>query len=247
MNELIKVTEKEGQQLVSARDLWEFLEIKEQFQDWFKRILEFGFEENIDFTSFSEKSEKGGRPRKEYILKIDMAKELSMLARNEKGKQARKYFIECENKLRNIVHSYQIEDPIKRAKAWIKEQEEKQKLIEENKAKEQVILEYTPKIEYVDKILNDTDNLLTITQIAKDYDLSGVSLNNILHEEKVQYKQNKTWLLYTKHASKGYTKSVTVEKNGKSLLHTKWTQKGRLFIHEILKSKDILAIEDITN
>lgn len=102
MNELIKVTEKEGQQLVSARDMHEFLGINERYNDWFNRMKDYGFEENVDFTSFTEKTVKGGRPKTNHILKIEMAKELSMLARNEKGKQARKYFIELEKTFKKL-------------------------------------------------------------------------------------------------------------------------------------------------
>lgn len=102
MQELIKVTEKEGQQLVSARELHEFLDVGRDFSTWInEKVEKYGFEEGEDFTTFLGKS-NGGRPTKEYAIKIDMAKELSMLQNNEKGKQARKYFIECEKKLKEL-------------------------------------------------------------------------------------------------------------------------------------------------
>mgnify|MGYP006372036263 CR=1 FL=1 len=102
MNELIKVTEQNGEQLVSARELYEFLEVKSKFADWIKnRIEKYGFEENQDFVTISKNLENGGREI-DYILKLDMAKELSMVEGNEKGKIARKYFIECEKKLKQI-------------------------------------------------------------------------------------------------------------------------------------------------
>ena len=66
-------------------------------------MLKYGFEENVDYIVFTEFGEKGGRPKKEYVLKIDMAKEIAMIQRNEKGKQVRRYFIECERKLKEIV------------------------------------------------------------------------------------------------------------------------------------------------
>lgn len=97
MNELIKVsTNEHGQQLTSGRELHEFLEVNERYNDWFPRMVKYGFEENIDFTSFTEKSVKGGRPSIDHALSIDMAKEVSMIQRTEKGKQARLYFIEVE-------------------------------------------------------------------------------------------------------------------------------------------------------
>lgn len=127
--------------------------------------------------------------------------------------------------------SYEIEDPIARAKRWIEEQEEKLLL-------EQRIAEYEPKVTYYDKILQSKD-CLTVTQIAKDYGLTAQKLNQILKEQGIQYKLSKQWLLYKEYADKGYTKTSTTTYTkhdgtiGTSML-TKWTQKGRLFIHEIL-------------
>ncbi|MEK4315741.1 phage antirepressor KilAC domain-containing protein [Bacillus sp. FSL P4-0334] len=135
-----------------------------------------------------------------------------------------------------------------------KEQYEKQLLANQNQALttenlilEQQVKESEPKVTYYDKILS-SKGAINIGQIAKDYGLSAKRLNQILHEEKVQYKQGSQWLLYSKYQSEGYTKSHTntIEKNGESYtkLHTKWTQKGRLFIHELLKKKGIMAVMD---
>ena len=96
MNDLIKIqTNETGEQLISGRNLYDFLEIETPYTIWFKRMLEYGFLENQDFITKMLKS-TGGRPSEDHILKLDMAKELAMLSRNEKGKQARKYFIEIE-------------------------------------------------------------------------------------------------------------------------------------------------------
>ncbi|MGJ1196277.1 antA/AntB antirepressor family protein [Sphingobacterium spiritivorum] len=96
--ELIKVAENNGQSVVSARDLHAFLDNKEKFTDWMKRMISYGFEEETDYIGFSEKSDKptGGRPSIDYALTLDTAKEISMIQRSDKGRQARKYFIECE-------------------------------------------------------------------------------------------------------------------------------------------------------
>jgi phage anti-repressor protein len=103
MNELIKITEKNGQKLVDARELHEFLQSKKDFSDWLKaRIEKYSFLDGEDFTTFEGKS-TGGRPSKEYTLTLDMAKELAMVEANEKGQQARRYFIACEKKLREIA------------------------------------------------------------------------------------------------------------------------------------------------
>lgn len=137
--------------------------------------------------------------------------------------------------------SYTIEDPIKRAERWIEEQKEKLML-------EQRVQEYEPKVNYVDKILASKD-AVNVTQIAKDYGLSGKKLNDLLHEAGVQYKMNGQWLLYGKHQGNGYTKSKTTEytkSDGTTgvKLHTRWTQKGRLFIHEVLKTRGIYPLLD---
>lgn len=96
MKELIKVTEKNGKRAVNARDLYNFLEVKSKFADWIKnRIYEYGFIEFQDFVTFSKNLESGGKV-KEYALSIDMAKELSMVEKTERGRQARRYFIEME-------------------------------------------------------------------------------------------------------------------------------------------------------
>jgi len=96
MNELIPISEHNGQKAVSARLLHEFLGSKRNFADWIKdKIKKYGFVENQEFVSFSQIRESGGRTI-EYALTIDCAKELSMVEGNAKGKQARRYFIECE-------------------------------------------------------------------------------------------------------------------------------------------------------
>lgn len=96
MNELIPINTNDPERItVSARDLHEFLEVGAAYKDWFPRMCEYGFEEGKDFCSFLSES-TGGRPKHDAEITIDMAKELCMLQRNEKGKQARQYFIQLE-------------------------------------------------------------------------------------------------------------------------------------------------------
>jgi toxin-antitoxin system, toxin component, bro family len=106
MHELIKITEQNGERAVNARELHQFLEVETKFTTWIeRRIEEYGFVENQDFVCLSQNWEtqrkdgqRGIAVRKEYIISLDMAKELSMVERNEKGKLARLYFIEMEKK-----------------------------------------------------------------------------------------------------------------------------------------------------
>ena len=119
-----------------------------------------------------------------------------------------------------------------------KEAKEKAKKLElENAQNKQIIGELKPKATYYDLILQNK-SLMPITQIAKDYGLSGRALNKILHELGVQYKMSGTWLLYQAYADMGYTQSKThVIDSEKSVMHTYWTQKGRLFLYDLLKNK----------
>lgn len=106
---------------------------------------------------------------------------------------------------------------------------------------EQQIAEYEPKISYLDTILSSTDTVAT-SQIAADYGMSAISLNKLLNELGVQHKVSGQWILYRKHMNQGYTKSHTTEipkadGGTKIVMNTKWTQKGRLFIYELLKKE----------
>lgn len=127
----------------------------------------------------------------------------------------------------------------------VEERKKVNKLKLENKMKDQVIAEYEPKVTYYDTILQST-GVVTITQIAKDYSLSGRALNSILLEEGIQYKQNGQWLLKQKYVQGGYTKSRTYnDAKGRAIMHTYWTQKGRLLIHNLLEERNIVAVMDM--
>ena len=128
------------------------------------------------------------------------------------------------------------------------QQEQLENLKLENKEKDKQITELKPAKEYVDRILS-TEDTMTITQIAADYGLSGLRLNQILHQERIIRNVGGQWLLYTEHMNKGYTRSETIiikRKDGteKVVPATKWTQKGRLKIHQTLTELGILANVD---
>lgn len=135
---------------------------------------------------------------------------------------------------------------IKLATELKKEQEQNKQLTETCSQQQQVIGELKPKADYVDKILK-SDSLVTITQIAKDYGMSGQGMNKVLHDLHIIYSCNKQWLLYSQHQAKGYTFSETVDiprEDGttKVVMNTKWTQKGRLFLYETLKKRNLLPL-----
>lgn len=107
---------------------------------------------------------------------------------------------------------------------------------------EQQVNELKPKATYYDLVLQNK-SLLSVSKIAKDYGMSARSLNKLLHSLGVQYKQGDIWLLYAKYQDKGYTHTSTYALDEEhSKVTTKWTQKGRLFIYELLKEHDILPV-----
>ena len=124
--------------------------------------------------------------------------------------------------------------------ALTKLKEERKRAAElENQTVQQALLigEMQPKADYCDLVLQ-SPSLLPISQIAKDYGMSAIAMNQKLKELGVQYSRGGIWMLYQKYADKGYTQTKThVFNEDHSKLHTYWTQQGRLFIYELLKSK----------
>ena len=248
-NELINVKNEDGKLLVSLRELHEKLGIKTQFTKWAIRMFEYGFEENIDYIPVSQKrlTVQGNETTfTDYIVTIDMAKEICMIQRSDIGREFRKYFIECEKQLKEIVQktllSKEDELLISIAKATTKETQMiavgeygryKEEQVREKEVKplqeENRIL--APKADYTDRVLQ-AEGLITTTLIAKDFGLSARKLNDILNKEGIQYKQGRTWVLYSKYQDKGYSQTTT-DKEGH--VNMKWTQAGKKFIVELLQ------------
>ncbi len=171
MNELIKI---DNENRVDGRDLHEFLQIETPFKKWIDRMLEYGFMEGVDFWTEDKNVHRADgtiMPQKqtEYALTIDMAKEISMIQRNERGKQARQYFIECEKRLKRLnAPSYQIADPIARAQAWIEEEKKRQLLEAQNE-------EMKPKALFADAVSSSHTSIL-IRDLAKLIKQNGVDI-----------------------------------------------------------------------
>ena len=238
MNELIKVNYDNDKPTVLARDLYDFLDIQERYSKWFDRMKEYGFTESVDYTPYQMVHPQNGQTISDHQLTIDMAKEICMLQRNEKGKEARQYFLQLERDWNS---------PEKVMARALQIAEQKLHTLEtENAQQKQLLAEYSPKASYYDVVLQ-TPDALSISQIAKDYGKSAKWLNQQLHEMGVQYNQGGVWLLYQQYAEQGYTRSKTHTYSGNdgmqhSRLHTYWTQKGRLFIYETLKARGILPL-----
>ena len=207
-NELIKIETREGfGRCVSLRELHEGLGIKTQFTKWAIRMIEYGFTKNIDFILISQKrlTNNPKNPfteQTDYIITIDMAKEICMIQRSDIGREFRKYFIECEKQLKEVKNNIpQItekqqcilaiyeggENGLMAAKRLSEiEVEEKTKVLVEK------IEEDKPKVEYTDNVLQ-AEGLITTTAIAKDFGMSARKLNGILNKEGIQYKQGGQW------------------------------------------------------
>ena len=191
------------------------------------------------------KTSEGGRPSTDHQLTLDMAKELCMIQRTPEGKRFREYFIEVEKAWNDpvLIMGRALEAAKSRNSELLANVAELESTVA---VQTQQISELSPKASYYDVVLNSKD-LLSIGKIAKDYGKSAVWLNKWLHEQGIQFKQGNIWLLYQKYAEKGYTSTKTQSYNGNdgvihTKVHTYWTQKGRLFLYDLLKSHGFLPL-----
>ena len=240
MNDIIKIeTDEQGIKTVNARDLHGFLESKQDFSNWIKnRIKKYRFVENNDFVLLNKIVEQvtGSKTLIEYHISIDMAKELSMVERNEKGKQARQYFILCERIAKEGLTQVQLPDftnPAIAARAWADEIDKK--LIAEKTIKKQA-----PIIEAHNRIAI-ADGSLNMTEAAKHLQIRPIDLRkNILQRFRWIYRLagSRNWLGYQNKIQQGLLehKVTTVEINGQTQIHTQFriTPKGLIKLAELI-------------
>ena len=247
--DLIKIiTNEKGQQCVSARELHGGLKVKSRFNDWItNRIKKYGFEENVDYVWVTktlvtqrEDGQRGQAIEKDCIIIIDMAKELCMVENNDLGRMFRKYFIECEKKLKAVDTKAQLLLEIYNGgqEAIVATRE----LVElEKKPLLDKIEEQTPKANYYDKVLEPKDEengftkLITTTDIAKDLGMTARKLNEILNFRGVIYKQGKVWKVYAEYdflITEKYC-DYHITEYSQTL---KWTEKGREWIINLLNN-----------
>lgn len=225
---------------VSGRELHEFLNIETPYAKWFGRMVEGGFfTEGEDFATVDKNVLRADGTQMPQIqhdhqLTIPMAKELCMIQRNERGKQARQYFLAVEAQ-------WNSPEAVMRRAVLIADRKVKdlqsinRSLLAENN-------DLKPDAEYARAVCIG-DNCLTATEIAKDYGMtSAAKLNSLLHSLHIQYKaSDDQWVLYAEHCGKGYTKprkcTPFQRSNGKweTRTSTVWTEKGQRFIYEQLK------------
>lgn len=232
MEELIKVTkDNKGNSVVSGRELHDFLGVNTPYTQWFERMVGYGFTENVDFIGLSQKSEKpiGGRPQQDHALTIDMAKEISMIQRTDKGKQARQYFIEVEKAYKQGQTQYKLPQTFSEALIELAKEVKKNEVLK-------------PKAEKYDRYLSNK-GLITITEIAKEYGMSGKGLNKFLHEKGVIYKKGDKWFVYQRYANDGLVGYEIFMPEDKEIRRTlKWTPKGEQFIRNLLEDEGIKPV-----
>ena len=245
MNELIKIEVKDGQQLASGRELHKFLEIGTEYMKWFSRMINYGFVENVDFIVIVKNDEDdtafgGIRKSTDHLIKLNMAKEISMLQRNEKGKEARTYFIKCEEAWNspemilaraNQIQSRMIEDYTKKIKVL------------ENK-----IQEDKPKVEFYNDV-TDSKHTCDMQTVAKVLNFKGVGRNTlfeILRNENILQLDNKP---YQKFVDAGWFRLIETKYNdemsGELRIYFKTVvfQKGIEKISNILKQLGYSQLE----
>ena len=227
--ELIKLNQNDfdGQikQTVNARELWQKLEINSKFADWFKnRVNKYEFIENIDFISVSKILENGGKSI-EYFISIDMAKELCMVENNLQGRTIRKYFIECEKKLKEVLVPKIDSNFLLRISQQMAELEKK---IEEDK----------PKVEFYNTVA-ETDDMIDMAEASKILKLpfGRNKLFGLLRTMNILNKKNIPYQLYINN---GLFKVVetTYKNNNETKIYIKTliTQKGLKYLERLLKN-----------
>jgi anti-repressor protein len=228
MNELIKIQNNEQQEpIVSGRELHEFLEVKTAYKDWFPRMIEYGFEEEKDFCSFLSES-TGGRPATDHAIKLDMAKEISMLQRNEKGKLARQYFIAVEKE-------YNTPEKIMARALRIADEELKNlKLTNSKLATENMIM--APKADYFDEMV-DRNLLTNFRDTAKMYEIKQKTFIDFLIAKKYIYRDSKGKLMPYADKNNGLfeVKESVNEKTKWAGSQTMITPKGRETFRLLIK------------
>ena len=194
MNELIKINYESDRPTVLARDLHEFLEVETPFNKWFSRMCEYGFTDGADFQTFLSES-TGGRPATDAQITIDMAKEICMLQRNERGKQARQYFLQLEREWNSP------EAVMSRALRMAEKRLERFKAINANLSVQNAIMQ--PKAEYFDGLC-DRESLTGVRETAK---LLGLKQNDFvkwLIDHKYIYRDKRGRLMpYAEHVDSG--------------------------------------------
>lgn len=238
MQELIKITKNnEGQQLVSAKELYIGLGLnKAVWARWSKaNIIENDFfDENLDWIGVQHDVE--GNKTMDFAISLEFAKHIAMMARTEKSHQYRQYFIECEKKLQQLnIPSYEISDPIERAKRWIEEEQ-----VRQSQAKQ--LEEQKPLVQFANKVAGSSD-CIDIGTFAKLIQDEGIKMGrnklfNWLRENKYLMKDNMPYQQYIDREYFEVKEYIISSLYGdKVKIQTLLTGKGQIYFTEKLRSE----------
>ncbi len=237
MNNLIKIEVRDNRQLVSGRELHKFLEVGTEYMKWFSRIIEkYNFIENKDFTVIVKNDEDdtafgGIRKSTDHLMTLNMAKEIAMVSNTEKGKEARTYFIKCEEAWNSpemiLARANQIQSRM------IESYADKIKILE-NKIKED-----KPKVEFYDDV-TDSKNTCDMQTVAKTLNFKGVGRNNlfeILRKRNILQADNKP---YQRYVDSGWFRLIETKYNDYKTSEVKISYKTVVFQKGIEKISALL-------
>ena len=219
---------------VDAREVWKFLEIKTHFPEWIKnRINVTGFIQGTDFIG--KQDFLFSPPRKDYFVSINMAKHICMMERNEKGNQARDYFIACETKAKELSHQLP-KTKIELIECWLHSEKEKEKLQIKNQTLQITQEENKPLVEFAE-LITDSSKAIDIGTYAKELSKNGFKIGRT---RLFTHMRNHKFLMsnnvpYQKYIENGYFKVISVLKNDQYYPKTLITGKGQINIFKILQ------------
>lgn len=240
MERSIEITKRGDRNVVGSKQLLVSLGISTRFDIWMQRFInDFALVEGFDFERLYKNVQmpNGGQKRSldDYVITLDVAKEICMLQRNKTGRSVRRYFIECERKMQDV----QVAPPTPQlsrkelALMIVEAEEEIERLSEQNRMLE-------PKAAYFDNVLS-SDSSFPVTIIAKELGMSAIALNRKLQELGVIFNVAGTWVLKRNFQNDGYTTIKTHQyRTDEGIVKTAhslhWTEKGRAFVHRVVKN-----------
>lgn len=185
LQQLLPIQESNGQQAISGRALHAFLEVGRDYTNWFKQMVTYGFEEGKDFTPIlARTSELGGRPKMDHAMTLDMAKEVAMIQRTSKGKEARQYFIECERRAKAI------ESPLARPELITRADLARMVLESEEQLEKQ-----RPIVDYHHRFVAESDDIITVSNFASQVGSTEPKVRLLMQESGLAVRRfiGKRW------------------------------------------------------
>lgn len=273
MNLINIISNERGQQLVSGRELYEKLKVKQDFTDWMKKQLDFvdavesqdyqitwyknddPLKEVVEFNGSSKSMSRRGFMQ-EYTLTLNIAKEICMVVgtasrtnqeTRQLSKQTRKYFLKCEEIAKEKLFQQRLNQELQKVK---RDEIVKLPIAFYADTLKQMLSELEGPKDYFDTVL--PQKAYRVSDVAEDYGMSAQELNKKLEDLGIQYRKTGGWLLHEPYHGKGYTMLVmyvTIPVDGEADLspYMYWTLKGRLFIYEELKKVGILPLMERGN